>query len=103
MGLDRDADEDARQALVGTYVLGTSNAIEKQYLRLTSAPDPATVRPERVLKLAFANVLDRWARTRDYKYVGEQFKVGRQPRRGLFLYFVMSRKLCLLISFIPLS
>ncbi|KAL6853622.1 hypothetical protein ACP4OV_019651 [Aristida adscensionis] len=33
-------------------IKGTRQEIEKQYLRLTSAPDPATVRPENVLEKA---------------------------------------------------
>ena len=33
-------------------VVGTSYKVEKKYLRLTSAPDPSTVRPEPVLKQA---------------------------------------------------
>jgi len=37
-------------------VKGTSNSLEKQYLRLTSTPDPSTVRPENVLKKALAMV-----------------------------------------------
>jgi len=38
-------------------VQGTCATVEKKYLRLTSAPDPKTVRPEPVLKLA----VDRYA------------------------------------------
>ncbi|KAJ1621991.1 hypothetical protein T492DRAFT_341229 [Pavlovales sp. CCMP2436] len=40
-------------------VRGTNEAVEKQFLRLTSAPDPATVRPERVLVKSFAHVCER--------------------------------------------
>ena len=38
---------------------GTCQALEKDYLRLTTAPDPATIRPEPVLKKALAHVLGR--------------------------------------------
>ena len=31
-------------------IVGTSQSLEKQYLRITSMPDPKTVRPEAVLK-----------------------------------------------------
>ena len=40
-------------------VRGTCENLEKKYLRLTSAPDPATVRPERVLVRSFARVCER--------------------------------------------
>ncbi|CDJ58890.1 SAC3/GANP domain-containing protein, putative [Eimeria maxima] len=38
-------------------IIGTSNDIEKPYLRLTNAPDPATVRPEHVLHLTLKHLL----------------------------------------------
>ncbi|KAI5430966.1 hypothetical protein KIW84_035203 [Lathyrus oleraceus] len=37
-------------------VKGTCQEIEKRYLRLTSAPDPATVRPEEILEKALLMV-----------------------------------------------
>ncbi|KAL5473074.1 hypothetical protein EMCRGX_G027515 [Ephydatia muelleri] len=57
---------------------GTSEALEKQYLRLTSAPDPSTVRPERVLKSSLAHVLKKGEALKDYKYICEQLKSIRQ-------------------------
>jgi hypothetical protein len=59
-------------------IVGTSTQLEKKYLRLTSLPDPATVRPVPVLLRAFAHVCARWARDRDYKYACEQLKTVRQ-------------------------
>jgi hypothetical protein len=59
-------------------VRGTSRALEKGYLRLTSAPDPATVRPPAVLELAFAHVKQRWEREHDYAWLCDQLKAIRQ-------------------------
>ena len=41
-------------------VVGTCQRIEKDYFRLTSAPDPSTVRPEPVLKGAMAALKAKW-------------------------------------------
>lgn len=56
---------------------GTSQQLEKSYFRLTSAPDPATVRPEPVLRAALDRLLRliRGGATK-YLYVLDQFKVG---------------------------
>ena len=55
---------------------GVSRQIEKGYLRLTSAPDPETVRPEPVLELALARLI-KLLSTREvsYLYAGDQLKV----------------------------
>jgi len=59
-------------------VVGTCQKLEKQYLRLTSAPDPSVVRPEYILKKAFAMLERKWKIDRNYKYTCEQFKSIRQ-------------------------
>lgn len=59
-------------------VKGTSTALEKEYFRLTRVPDPATVRPEAVLKQSFQMVKERWKNTEDWDYVCEQMKSIRQ-------------------------
>jgi len=44
----------------GVQVQGTSQALEKPYFRLTSAPELSTVRPPPVLKLALKHVQRHW-------------------------------------------
>ncbi|KAL6977278.1 hypothetical protein U1Q18_026075 [Sarracenia purpurea var. burkii] len=56
-------------------VKGTCQDIEKRYLRLTSAPDPATVRPEEVLEKALLMVQNS---EKNYLYKCDQLKSIRQ-------------------------
>ncbi|XP_062179848.1 SAC3 family protein A-like isoform X2 [Phragmites australis] len=56
-------------------VKGTCQEIEKRYLRLTSAPDPSTVRPEDVLEKALAMVETS---EKNYLYKCDQLKSIRQ-------------------------
>ncbi|TKY50614.1 Leukocyte receptor cluster member 8-like [Spatholobus suberectus] len=56
-------------------VKGTCQEIEKRYLRLTSAPDPATVRPEEVLEKALLMVENS---PKNYLYKCDQLKSIRQ-------------------------
>ncbi|CAA3027075.1 Hypothetical predicted protein [Olea europaea subsp. europaea] len=56
-------------------VKGTCQEIEKHYLRLTSAPDPATVRPEEVLEKALLMVQNS---QKNYLYKCDQLKSIRQ-------------------------
>ncbi|KAG8078418.1 hypothetical protein GUJ93_ZPchr0007g5668 [Zizania palustris] len=56
-------------------VKGTCQEIEKRYLRLTSAPDPATVRPEDVLQKALHMVETS---QKNYLYKCDQLKSIRQ-------------------------
>eukprot|EP00850_Spirogloea_muscicola_P015466 SM000118S25609 [mRNA] locus=s118:311517:317761:+ [translate_table: standard] len=56
-------------------VRGTCQEIPKKYLRLTSAPDPSTVRPEEVLKKALTMVKES---TKSYLYKCDQLKSIRQ-------------------------
>ncbi|CAI8601567.1 unnamed protein product [Vicia faba] len=56
-------------------VKGTCQEIEKKYLRLTSAPDPATVRPEEILEKALLMVQSS---QRNYLYKCDQLKSIRQ-------------------------
>ncbi|KAI5066212.1 hypothetical protein GOP47_0018836 [Adiantum capillus-veneris] len=56
-------------------VKGTCQEVEKRYLRLTSAPDPNTVRPEEVLRKALTMVQST---QKNYLYKCEQLKSIRQ-------------------------
>ncbi|XWS07862.1 hypothetical protein CRYUN_Cryun41cG0029300 [Craigia yunnanensis] len=56
-------------------VKGTCQEIEKRYLRLTSAPDPSTVRPEEVLEKALSMVQNS---PKNYLYKCDQLKSIRQ-------------------------
>ena len=64
--------------LVDKPVQGTSLEIEKEYFRLTSAPDPSTVRPYNVLKKALKHVEKKWKEGADYVYLCSQLKSIRQ-------------------------
>ncbi|KAI9175985.1 hypothetical protein H9P43_006349 [Blastocladiella emersonii ATCC 22665] len=66
-------DEDGEAAIIGT-----STALEKSYLRLTSAPNPADFRPLPVLEKAFAFLQDKWSAERNYIYMCDQLKALRQ-------------------------
>jgi hypothetical protein len=59
-----------------TLLQGTCQRLEKSYFRLTSAPDPAEVRPEGVLAAALDRLL-RLVRAgqEKYLYLLDQFKV----------------------------
>lgn len=59
-------------------IVGTCQKLEKPYLRLTSAPDPATVRSLPVLKSALKMLKDKWRAGADYGYICDQFKSLRQ-------------------------
>lgn len=60
-------------------IVGTLNALEKRYLRLTSEPDPAMVRPEKVLVKAFKYVVDKYRGEKlQYLYINDQLKAIRQ-------------------------
>ncbi|WOK95527.1 SAC3 family protein A isoform X1 [Canna indica] len=56
-------------------VKGTCQEIEKRYLRLTSAPDPSTVRPEEILEKALHMVQTS---QKNYLYKCDQLKSIRQ-------------------------
>ncbi|KAI9308733.1 SAC3/GANP/Nin1/mts3/eIF-3 p25 family-domain-containing protein [Cunninghamella echinulata] len=59
-------------------VVGTSTKLEKNYLRLTSAPDPSTVRPLHILKQTLELLKSKWKADKNYTYICDQFKSLRQ-------------------------
>ncbi|CAO3664159.1 unnamed protein product [Rhizopus stolonifer] len=59
-------------------VIGTCLTLEKPYFRLTSAADPATVRPLNVLEKTFSLLRKKWRKEGNYSYICEQFKSMRQ-------------------------
>lgn len=60
-------------------ILGTLQALEKRYLRLTSEPDPANVRPAAVLKKALEHVVQKFRDQKlPYLYINDQLKAIRQ-------------------------
>lgn len=55
-----------------TTVKGTNQTLEKPYFRLTSAPDPADVRPEEILEEALKLMKKKWKKKlNDYRYIDE--------------------------------
>ncbi|KAJ3338385.1 hypothetical protein HDU93_009550 [Gonapodya sp. JEL0774] len=59
-------------------IVGTSERLDKPYLRLTSAPDPSTVRPLHILEKSLKQLLKKWESNPDYTYICDQFKSIRQ-------------------------
>jgi hypothetical protein len=59
-------------------IIGTCQKLEKSYLRLTSAPDPTTVRPLEVLKKTLDLLKSKWKAEMNYIYICDQFKSLRQ-------------------------
>ena len=60
-------------------IKGTCQNLEKDYFRLTSPPDPASVRPEKVLKRAIKALKKKWAKKEvSYEWANNQLKAIRQ-------------------------
>jgi hypothetical protein len=59
-------------------VVGRCQTLEKNYFRLTSAPNPDTVRPLSVLKKALDLLKKKWKHDGNYGYICDQFKSLRQ-------------------------
>ena len=59
-------------------IVGTCETLEKKYFRLTSAPNPCTVRPLPILKKTLALLKQKWRNEGDYNYICDQFKSMRQ-------------------------
>ena len=59
-------------------VVGTCQVLEKQYFRLTSAPNPSQVRPESILRQTLDLLKKKWKKEGNYGYICDQFKSMRQ-------------------------
>lgn len=59
-------------------VIGRSQQLEKNYFRLTSAPNPDTVRPLPVLQNTLELLKRKWKQEANYTYICDQFKSLRQ-------------------------
>lgn len=59
-------------------VIGRSQNLEKNYFRLTSAPNPETVRPLPVLQKTLELLKRKWKQEANYTYICDQFKSLRQ-------------------------
>ena len=59
-------------------LVGTSTAIEKSYLRLTTAPKSCEVRPLIVLQKSLVHIKAHYVQHDDFEYANEQLKSIRQ-------------------------
>ena len=59
-------------------IIGRSQVLEKNYFRLTSAPNPDTVRPLPVLQKTLELLKRKWKEKANYTYICDQFKSLRQ-------------------------
>lgn len=59
-------------------IIGRCQDLEKKYFRLTSAPNPDTVRPLPVLEKTLEHLKRKWKQERNYFYICDQFKSLRQ-------------------------
>ena len=71
--------KDSQQSLFSEK--GTSNELEKSYLRLTKEPDASIIRPEPILKKALDFLLLKWNNKEvSYNYIADQFRSLRQVK-----------------------
>lgn len=59
-------------------IVGRSQKLEKNYFRLTSAPNPDDVRPLEVLRKTLELLKKKWRAEGNYVYICDQFKSLRQ-------------------------
>ena len=59
-------------------IVGRCQTLEKKYFRLTSAPNPDSVRPLEVLEKTLELLKDKWRKDNNYSYICDQFKSLRQ-------------------------
>jgi len=76
--LDQDNDDERPRKGSPKKLRGRSIDLEKAYVRLTSAPDPWTVRPLKVLKQSLELVKSKYLADENYSYTCDQLKSIRQ-------------------------
>jgi len=59
-------------------IVGTSQELFKDYLRLTSEPKPETIRPYPILQKTLLELKERWKKKTPYNWICNQFKSLRQ-------------------------
>ena len=59
-------------------VVGKCQDLEKRYFRLTSAPNPDSVRPIAILEKSLDYLKKKWKKENNYSYICDQFKSLRQ-------------------------
>lgn len=59
-------------------LVGRCKDLEKRYFRLTSAPNPDTVRPLAILEKTLEHLKKKWKKENNYGYICDQFKSLRQ-------------------------
>lgn len=59
-------------------IVGRSQKLEKNYFRLTSAPNPDDVRPLEILRKTLDHLKKKWRTDANYTYICDQFKSLRQ-------------------------
>lgn len=78
-GAGRGSPSPVPGSLRSERIVGTLDALEKRYLRLTSEPDPAAVRPEAMLRRCLGFVVDKFRLgSLQYLYINDQLKAIRQ-------------------------
>ena len=92
--------EDIEQVDWDLFVVkGTMQELEKSYFRLTSAPDPSTVRPESVLRRAYERLIHLLRQGKqNYFYALDQFKGMRQDCTVQHLRNDLTVGLCLMLT-----
>lgn len=61
-----------------TNLVGTSAALEKPYMRLTTSPKVEDVRPLSILRKALSHIKSQFIQTEDFDWANEQLKSVRQ-------------------------